>query len=247
MLVPTNQIEAVPKLGEWFGGHFGTITNGPSRLIKSLMEYDELPGDRSVRSIVRAEALQYSNHENFHESRMSVYLIAGLLTLLPISAALVLLYRTLASRPDLSLSMDQLLTPTPGRYRPMERLLREDDFVFLAKQPGFTPGLGRRLRAERRIIFRGYLRNLRMDFTRATTACHLLIVHSAEDRADLASALMRQKVMFGLGILAVEGRLMLHAAGLGPVDARGLVESLETMQAQMRMLLTPPQAVAANF
>jgi hypothetical protein len=40
---------------------------------------------------------------------------------------------------------------------------------------------------------------------------------------------------------------MLHAAGLGPVDARSLVESLETMQAQMRMLLTPPQTVTANF
>jgi hypothetical protein len=58
---------------------------------------------------------------------------------------------------------------------------------------------------------------------------------------------MRQKLMFELGILAVEVRLMLHAAGFGPVDVHGLVESLETMQAQMQMLLTPPETVAANF
>jgi hypothetical protein len=129
----------------------------------------------------------------------------------------------------------------------MERLLNNEDFAFLAKQPGFTPTMGRRFRSERRRIFRGYLRLLRHDFARATTACHLLTVHSAEDRADLAAALMREKVRFGLGMFVVEVRLILHAAGFGPTDAHGLVESLETMQAQMRMLLTPPETVAANF
>ena len=72
-------------------------------------------------------------------------------------------------------------------------------------------------------------------------------MHSAEDRADLAAALIRQELMFGLGMLAVEVRLMLHAAGFGPVDVQGLVEAIETMQAQMRVLLTPPETVSANF
>jgi hypothetical protein len=56
---------------------------------------------------------------------------------------------------------------------------------------------------------------------------------------------MRLRVMFALGILAVEGHLMLHAAGLGTVNVKGLVESLETMQVHMRMLLTPPQVTTA--
>jgi hypothetical protein len=178
---------------------------------------------------------------------MNIYVIAALLALGPIAVALMFLHRTLASQPDLSASMDELVVPSPAKYRPMERLLQEDDFRFLAGQPGFTPQLGRRLRTERRRIFRGYLRNLRNDFARAAAACQLLIVHSAEDRGDLAAGLMRQKLAFGVGMLAVEGRLMLHAAGAGPVDVRGLVESLETMQSQMRVLLTPPQTVAANF
>jgi hypothetical protein len=178
---------------------------------------------------------------------MNTYLIAGLLALMPISAALLFLYKTLASRLDLSVSLDQLPVLAPATYRPMERLLKNDDFAFLAKQPGFTPRLGRRFRSGRRRIFRGYLRNLRQDFARATTACRLLTVHSAEDRADLAAALMRQELMFGLRMLAVEVRLMLHAAGFGPLDVHGLVESIETMQAQMRILLTPPETVSTNF
>lgn len=176
---------------------------------------------------------------------MNIYLAGSLLALTPICLALLFLYRTLASRPDLSGSMDQLLVPSPEKYRPMERLLREEDFEFLAKQPGYSPKLGRRLRTERRRIFRGYLRNLSRDFSKATLACQMLIVHSAEDRGDLAAGLVRQKLMFGVGMLAVEVRLVLHAAGFGPVDVRGLVESLETMQTQIRVLLTPPQTAGA--
>src|ERR1700688_1883270 len=109
---------------------------------------------------------------------MNIYLVAAVLTLAPIGLALVFLYRTLASRKNSSGSMDELLVLSPGKYRPMERLLGEADFRFLASQPGFSPKLGRRLRTERRQIFRGYLRNLRRDFGAVTAACHLLLVHS---------------------------------------------------------------------
>jgi hypothetical protein len=178
---------------------------------------------------------------------MNIYLVAAVLALAPIGLALGFLYRTLASRKNSIVSMDELLVLSPGKYRPMERLLGEADFRFLASQPGFSPKLGRRLRTERRQIFRGYLRSLRRDFGAVTAACHLLVVHSAEDRAELASTLMRQQLMFGLGMMAVEGRLLLHAAGIGTVDVHGLVESLETMQTQVRILLAPPQAIAATF
>jgi len=177
---------------------------------------------------------------------MNIY-VAAVLTLAPIGLALVFLYRTLASQQDLSDSMDQLLVPTNGKYRPMERLLGEEDFRFLASQPGYSPKMGRRLRTERRQIFRGYLRNLSRDFRSISAACRTLLVHSAEDRAELASSLIRQQLLFGVGMLAVEGRLVLHAAGIGTVDVRGLVESLESMQTQVRILLAPPQAIAASM
>jgi hypothetical protein len=179
---------------------------------------------------------------------MSIYAIVSILTLAPIGVALAFLYRTLSSQKNYSDSLDELLlVPAPGKYRPMERLLGEEDFRFLASQPGFTPKLGRRLRTERRQIFRGYLRCLSRDFHSISAACRMLMVHSAEDRAELASSLMQQQFMFGLGMLAVEGRLILHAAGIGTVDVRGLVESLETMQTQVRILLAPPQPISVSI
>ena len=176
---------------------------------------------------------------------MNIFVIAAVLSLGPIAVALVFLYRKLSSQPDSEVAVDQCLVLSLEKYRPMERLLQEQDFRFLAAQPGFSPQLGRRFRTERRRIFRGYLRNLRKDFGRVSLAFRILIVHSVEDRGDLAQSLMRLRVMFMLGMLAVEGRLLLHAAGLGTVNVRGLVESLETMQAQMRMMLVPPQAATA--
>ena len=129
----------------------------------------------------------------------------------------------------------------------MERLLLADDFQFLASQPGYSAKLGNRFRTERRRVFRAYLRNLQRDFTRLSLTFQTLIVHSAEDRGDLAAGLVRQRLLFAFTMLAIEGRLLLHAAGVNSVtvDVAGMVESLETLQGQMRMLLTPPEGAMA--
>ena len=178
---------------------------------------------------------------------MNIYMIVALLALAPIGLAVVVLYRTLASRQNAEVSVDQPLTLAPGKYRPMERLLQEDDFRFLSSQPGFSARLGRRFRTERRRVFRAYLRSLSMDFGRVSKACQMLVIHAAEDRGDLAKVIIRQRLLFAVAILAVEGRLLLHAFGVGTVDVHSLVESLESMQAQIEMLLTPPQAAMASL
>ena len=164
-------------------------------------------------------------------------LLIALLALPVILLVLVVLYRKLSSRQDSDFSIDQCLVLTVEKYRPMERLLREDDFRFLASQRGFSPQLGRRFRAERRRVFRGYLRSLKKDFSRIILVSKLMVLHADEDRADLAKGLIRQRLMFSVGILAVEARLLLHAAGIGTVEVRGLVESLGTMQALLRVQL----------
>ena len=178
---------------------------------------------------------------------MNNLVVAALLSLAPVALALVLLYRKLSSQPDSEVAVDQCLVLSLEKYRPMERLLQEDDFRFLAAQPGFSPQLGRRFRTERRRIFRSYLRNLRRDFSRLSSAFRILIVHSVEDRGDLAKSLMRIRVMFAFGMLAVEGRLLMHAAGMGAINVSGLVASLDTMQAQMRLMLTPPQTASVSI
>ena len=55
-------------------------------------------------------------------------------------------------------------------------------------------------------------------------------------------------LLFAFAVLAVEMRLALHAAGLNTltVDAGSMVQSLESLHAQMRVLLTPPQTASAG-
>ena len=160
---------------------------------------------------------------------------------------LVALLRMVLSGQTGECSLDECLDIRLDRYKPMERLLDESDFEFLAAQPGYTPGLGRRLRIERRRIFRGYLRAMKKDFDRVCQGFHLLMIHSAEDRSDLASMLMRQRYRFAVNMFAVRGRLALHTVGIGAVDIRGVVAPLEAIQLQVRMLLAPQMAAAAAF
>jgi hypothetical protein len=178
---------------------------------------------------------------------MNIFVVTAVLSATAMAVALVYLFRTVSLQINSDAAVDPGLVLSLEKYRPMERLLQEKDFLFLASQPGFSPELGRRFRRERRRVFRGYLRSLKKDFARLASALQTLIVHSVEDRGDLQSALLRQRFQFALGLLAVEGRLLLHAAGVGTVEIGGMVQALETMQDQMRLLLNPPQAVAAAF
>ena len=132
-----------------------------------------------------------------------------------------------------------------ARYRPMERLFVEEDYDFLASHPGFHPGISRKLRAERRQIFRHYLRCLRRDFDRLLAAAKLVLVHASKDRPELATPLFKQRLVFQYAMFMVEVRLALQALGLGTVDVRGLVGSLESMRDQLRMLTQLVQASEA--
>jgi hypothetical protein len=62
----------------------------------------------------------------------------------------------------------------------------------------------------------------------------MIMLQSDQDRPDLATILVRQKLLFALGMTAVQFRLVLHACGMGAVDARHLVQALEAMRVEMR-------------
>jgi hypothetical protein len=127
------------------------------------------------------------------------------------------------------LSQDCLI----ARYRPMFRLLDESDCGFVAAGfPGNTSL--RRFRAERRSLFRVYLRNLGADHSRIVGAIRDLLVESQLDRPDLAKALYRCQLMFALAMIAVEFKLQLHALGIGTVDVRSLVAAVEGLQLQLQ-------------
>jgi len=128
-----------------------------------------------------------------------------------------------------------------SRYRLMERLLAGEDFLFLAAQPGYRPEIGAKLRRERRRIFRLYLRELAGDFRRLHAEARRMIANSTAEHSELVGVLMRQQLTFRFGLAAIELRLALNGLGLGLVDVRGLVDSVEAMRLDLaRFLASAP-------
>jgi hypothetical protein len=123
------------------------------------------------------------------------------------------------------------------RYRPMLHLLDSEDLEFLRSQPGFTPGLAGRLRAQRCQIFRGYLRCLNQDFQRVMMALKLILAYSPHDRPDLASLLMHQQLRFGLAMAAVHVRLFLYRWDCCGVDVSALVRIFDSMRLELQALV----------
>ncbi|HZT36810.1 MAG TPA: hypothetical protein VFA28_02845 [Bryobacteraceae bacterium] len=121
-----------------------------------------------------------------------------------------------------------------SRYRPMERLLSEADYRFLASQPGYHPSVSRKLRVRRRKVFRAYLAAISRDFERLYATGKQVAVYSEHDRADFIALLVRQKVLFELALMLAYARLALSSAGIGTVNVRGLLEALDQISDQVR-------------
>lgn len=124
------------------------------------------------------------------------------------------------------------------RYRPMLRLLGEEDLEFV----GANSALRRTLRSRRRELFRSYLRCLARDYSLLLAGVREVMVASGVDRPDLARALARNRVLFAMTMYKVEIHLLLHTVGVGKVEIAGLVDTLETLRAQVSVLSALPSA-----
>ena len=172
-------------------------------------------------------------------------LTLALLVLALIGAGILVLVRRLAGPATVSqLDAEWIANFSVARYRPMLRLLDEADYRFLMSQPGYSKKFVRRLRNERRAIFRAYLRNLVRDFHKLHMAARMMLVYAPQDRPELAITLMRQRMLFSVAILAIECRLLLHSVGLGTVDVRALLNALDAMRANVGDFAAAPQAAA---
>lgn len=123
-----------------------------------------------------------------------------------------------------------------AKYRPMLRLLSEDDFEFLSTQAGFDPKIAKQLRAERRKIFRAYLRNMIHDFHRLQLSAKMLAAYGSADRSQMASNLVGLEIRFMAAIALVQVRLAMHTVGIGTVDVQKLVGSLESLRCNVALL-----------
>jgi hypothetical protein len=152
--------------------------------------------------------------------------------------------RKAASQQPLPVTSEWIDELSIERYRPMLRLLSEDDLRFLQSQPGFTPEMARRFRAQRSQIFRGYLRWLQNDFDRVCAALRLLMLQSHQDRPDLATILLKQRAVFTLGMFEVRVRLQLYRWGVAGVDVAAVIRSFDTLRLELRQMV-PAQAAAS--
>jgi hypothetical protein len=69
------------------------------------------------------------------------------------------------------------------------------------------------------------------------------MVQAPVDRSALAGLLLKQRLEFSFNMASLEGRLFLHSLGLTAptVDVRSMVESLDTLCAQLRALAPAAQ------
>jgi hypothetical protein len=161
-----------------------------------------------------------------------LFIVATLLIIFGFALQFLVKMRSLGSR-----TVGEIPVFGADRYRPMLRLLSDDDLAFVSADSK----LHRTLRARRRDLFRGYLRCLTRDYARLLAGVRQAMVHSEVDRPDLARALARNRALFAIAICKVEFRLALHATGVGSVDISGLVDALEALRSTVSVLSTSPQ------
>ena len=171
---------------------------------------------------------------------MSVVVGMGIVGALVLIASALFIWTVASSTRVRGVDPDWLRSFSLATYRPMARLLSEDDIRFLKSQPGYEPKMEKVLRSGRRRIFRTYLRSLGLDFNRLHLALRLVVLHSPEDRPDLAAALIKQKLLFFAGLVAVHVRLQLYGLGIGTVDVSHLLATLDTMRSELQALVPAP-------
>ena len=153
-----------------------------------------------------------------------------------IAALTLTFYRFLSANTGQPVTVEWMETLSVDRYRPMLRLLEQNDLAFLKSQPGYKAEMAKRMRRQRCRIFKDYLRHLESDFQMTCAALKLIMLHAQNDRPDLATTLLRSQLAFAAGTLQVRWRLVLYRYGLGSVDVSGLVKAFDLMQLELRSM-----------
>ena len=175
---------------------------------------------------------------------MSPILFACAVALLG-GAVLVLLLRTFfttcvgyaeaSSRVDLS-----------WKDYPFHRLLDPADLNYLRRR-GIGEAEVRKVRTQRRKLFRHCLRSLAQDFNAIHHALKIVLIQSANDRPDLAVILARQRMGFYRNLFMVEGWLLLHACGLEHMPVVDLVQPLQILRTALSQFTVEAMPAGAGI
>ena len=134
-------------------------------------------------------------------------------------------------------------TLSTAKYRPMERLLTDDDFNFVGSQPRVQLENGQEVEGAT-APHPSNVSALDQDFHRLCDGLRMVMLSSTQDRPDLAVALFKQRVSFTIGLALVRLRIAMHATDWATADIRALVDTLHAVRDQFQQL-APATARAA--
>lgn len=120
------------------------------------------------------------------------------------------------------------------RYLPMRRLLASEEEEFWMQSTDGSPSRREEFRAERRRLFREYLRLISSDFGRLSQGVRLAVVHASEDRSAEISQLLGLEWSLRKLLWQAELSLMFHWLGVKPVDATQLINALQGFEFSLR-------------
>lgn len=100
------------------------------------------------------------------------------------------------------------------RYQPLLQLFAPDDFNFLKSQPGYTPELAARLKADRLAIAQSYLDELQSDVCLLLKFANSASAHASVDRDNFSAFLLKQEFRFTVIVARLRCELALMKMGL---------------------------------
>jgi len=173
---------------------------------------------------------------------MNVIMIAAGIALAGTGASWWMLRRITRSRATAE-DLEAWLDINWQSSRPIQRLLDPSEFEFLRLR-GMKEQRIRQLRAKRRRLFRMYLRRLTHEFNTVHGLLRMAMVDANADRADLATELGRQRLLFYRHLVVVELRLAVDALGFDSTPTLDLIRPLERLHLEFANLV--PAAAGAQ-
>lgn len=120
------------------------------------------------------------------------------------------------------------------RYLPMRRLLSAEEEEYWMESTEGSQYRRDEFRAERRRLFREYLKLISSDFSRLSQGVRLCMVHATEDRSADISRLVNLEWSLRKLLWQAEFTLMFHWLGVKPVDATQLINALQGFEFSLR-------------
>ncbi len=159
-----------------------------------------------------------------------------------LAIAFVVLFRALLSPSSQAVNSKRVKDFTLARYKPLLRLLGEEDYQFIRSLPAYEPAMEKSLRKRRNAAISGYLRALSKDFEMLHKSARMMLAHGEVNRPELLPLLIRQSITFRYAMTVIRIRLAWNNAGLPKVsvDFGKILGPAGWLHSELRTLAVAP-------